>query len=520
MLILFILGSLAYFNVLNGPFLFDDEHFIEKNVMIRNLKNIPDIYSSSVTEGAAIKGNFYRPNQQMGYALLYNYFGLDPMPYHLVSILLHILNAFLLFLLILRIGFSRTGAMIAAVFWLLHPIQTEAISYISGLADPLGFFFTLSGMHLFLVYILKRPSIWVLSASVVLFILALATKENQVVFMPLSFLLLFYLIKTGQVKWSARLLIPVDIFIVIAVFYLYFKFRVFNFSDGIGLADQINIYTEHLYIRIYTFISVLWDYVKMIFFPLDLNYEKPYLAYASLWTWRAAFGLFLISSLIASFVYVRRMPELFLALAWFFIGLAPYTGTVPLNAMFLEHWLYIPLAGIAILLASLYGKLKQGVGKTIFLTFFALLMILYGLRTYMRNTEWADIEKFYLNELKYTDSSIRIYNNLGMYYADNQNDEKAIYYYQKSIDAGNWFPQPHHNLSNLYLKQGDTLLALNELQFALEIDPQFAYSLLRLSEVYQSGGQSLKAMDAYELYLNAIEGKKNNLSDIKEMFAD
>ena len=115
LLLLLLFGLLAYVNVLKGPFLFDDEHFIVKNVMIQSLKSIPDIYSSSVTEGAGISANFYRPNQQLMFAFLFQLFGLNALPYHLFSVLLHILNAFLLFKLINSIQFSRTASFVAAV---------------------------------------------------------------------------------------------------------------------------------------------------------------------------------------------------------------------------------------------------------------------------------------------------------------------------------------------------------------------------------------------------------------------
>ena len=185
-LILLFLGMLAYFNVLQGPFLFDDEHFIEKNVMIRSLSNIPEFFSSSVTEGASLSGNFYRPNQQLVYAVLFQFFGLNPMPYHLLSVLLHILNAFLLFSLLSKLNFSRIASFLAAAFFLLNPIQTEAVSYISGMADSLGFCFMLLGLNFFMKYLLNRGRFLFLFISSLFFIIALFTKENQVVFLPLA----------------------------------------------------------------------------------------------------------------------------------------------------------------------------------------------------------------------------------------------------------------------------------------------------------------------------------------------
>lgn len=516
-IILVLLGFLTYANVLNGPFLFDDEHFIEKNVMVQSLKNIPDIYSSSVTEGAGIHGNFYRPNQQLMYAVLFRIFGLNSTPYHFLSILLHIINAFLIFSLLKKLHFSNVGAFISSLFFLLHPVQTEAVAYISGLADPLGYFFSLSGLNLFAAFLI-RGAAWRIAVSTLFLLLALFSKENQVVFLPIAILLYFYLGASKRIRFKSRHLVPLNIFLVMVVGYLYLKFRVFNFNEGIGLTDSVNVYTEYLHIRIYTFISILWDYAKLIVFPWDLHYEKPYTAYASLWQWRAAFGAVLILLFISSAIFIKRSPGVFLGLGWFFAGLLPFTGIIPLNAMFLEHWLYIPLTGMAILLAALYEQLESIKVKNILLLVFTIVMVLFGARAIARNAQWADIEKFYLNELKYTGQSIRIYNNLGMYYSDAGDDTKAVEYYQKSILVGDHYPQPHHNLANLYLERGDTATALNELHRALQIDPNFIYSLHKLYEVFQARGETLKSIDAYGLLLNASDGKRNSLEDINALF--
>ncbi len=144
--ILLAFALICYVNVIDGPMLFDDEHFIEKNLLIQSLDNIPDIFTTSVTEGAYIGSNFYRPNQQVVYAFLYHFFGLNPVAYHLVSILLHLLNAFFIFLLLVRFSFSKNASFIAALLFLVHPVQVEAVSYISGLADPLGLFLLLLGL--------------------------------------------------------------------------------------------------------------------------------------------------------------------------------------------------------------------------------------------------------------------------------------------------------------------------------------------------------------------------------------
>jgi hypothetical protein len=449
-LLLFIIALICYTNVINGPMFFDDEHFIERNATIRSLKNIPEIYTTSVTEGAHISGNFYRPNQQLLYSVLFSLFELDPLPYHILPVLLHLLNAFLIFILLNNLGFGRASGFIAAVFFLSHPIQTESVSYISGLAGPLGLFFVLAALNQFVTGLykkLQRQKSFYLLFSGLLFIVALLSKENMIVFLPLS-ILLFVFIDKEKKKNSGRYIISgIAAYFVISFAYLLMRFEFLNISDTIGLTDKDNIYTRSLMVRLITFTNVLWDYVVMIFYPLRLNYEKPYMAYVSLASFRGVFGIVFILAAIVSFVFRKKNKRVFLGLCWFFISLLPFTGIIPLNSMYLEHWLYVPIIGISILLASLFEFLLKKKKAQIFLYLFVLLITLYSIRTIARNNEWSDVEKFYLNELKYTDSSIRIYNNLGMYYADRNEVGKSIEYYKKAISAGDLFAQPHHNLS-------------------------------------------------------------------------
>ena len=513
-----IAGFACYAVMLKGPMLFDDEQFIQKNKYVHDL-NISKIYSTSVTEGAMLNSNFYRPNQQLVFSLIYQLWGDKPVPYHLISLLLHIINTFLLFLILRLLGVSQLPAFFGAALFLIHPVQTEAVSYISGAADPLSACFLLTGLYCFIKGALTNQKQlnsqykWMILAGG-LFLLALFTKENMVVFLPILVILMIWLLITKKIKSARPLLKYMLAFTLIAGLYIVLKFTIFNFSSFKGLTGEENIYTQKLSVRLITFLSILIEYVKMIFFPLDLNYEKPYTAYTDFFNEKSWLGIVLFVLMVFVIVKRKKMPNTFLGLGIFFIGLAPYSGIIPLNAMFLEHWLYIPMTGAAILFATLinfFDKKKQAVYFVVSLT---IVFVLLGVRTYSRNTEWADIEKFYLNELKYTKSSIRIYNNLGMYYAEKNKPKKAISYYQKAIATYDDFPQPHHNIGNIYSKQGAVNEAINEFYLALMIDPNFIYSLNSLYEIFKKTGRDDKAQNILLLIENVNQGKQNDTHTI------
>lgn len=492
LVVLLIAVFASYFPVLSGPFLFDDEFFIEKNESVRGFK-VKEIYTTGVTQGANIGGNFYRPNQQFAFAVINKIFGQKPLAFHAFSILCHALCAFLLFVFLVGLNFSRMGSLIGASLFLLHPVQTEAVSYISGLADPLSVLFLLSGL-IFLTKALKENAAtkW-FALSVLFFILALFTKENTVVFFPLAVVVAFFLHFSSQTKWQNKTGLWFGLFTLLALGYLVLKFTVFKFGDNAGLTSEKNLYTENLHIRIITFFNILPEYFKMFLFPKNLNYEKPYTAYTELMNMRVFISLLAVAVFAYSVYSIKKMPFLFLATAWFFVAIAPFTGIIPLNSMYLEHWLYVPIIGFIMLIVLLHEFLaakKISVGFAIVLI---SVLLLFSVRTFSRNKEWSDVEKFYLNELKYSQDAIRIYNNLGMYYAGKKQYSKAISYYQKAIKKWDNFPQPHHNIANIYLDMNRPEDALNELYNALRIDPNFLYSLDKLQLVYAAYGREDKA---------------------------
>lgn len=511
--ILFVAVSISYFPVLKGPFLFDDEFFIQKNEVVRGF-DVKKIYTTGVTQGANVSGNFYRPNQQFVFAVLTKLFGQKPFVFHAFSIFCHTLGAFLLFLLLTELGFSRDGSFIGALLFLLHPIQTEAVSYISGLADPLSGIFLLSGL-LFLTKGVKENSVlkFMVPASV-FFVVALFTKESMVVFLPLAVIVSVFLFSSQTSKPTTTEWIFLIIFLGLDIVYLILKFTVFKFEDVAGLTSEKNLYTENLQIRIITFFNILPEYFKMFLFPKQLNYEKPYTAYTELLNMRSFISFFALAVLVVSVYKLKKQPTLFLGLAWFFAALMPYTGLIPLNSMFLEHWIYIPVIGLIILVVGLYEFLKKKNAARYFSIALIPVLLLFVYRTNARNKEWANIEKFYLNELKYSQDAIRIYNNLGMYYADKKQFSKAISYYKKAIQKWDNFPQPHHNIANIYLDMNRPEDALNELYNALRIDPNFLYSLDKLQLIYAAYGREDKAQVIRSWIGQIQQGRKIEFAQI------
>ena len=473
LLVLAVVGMAIFGNVMQGEFIFDDDLLIVNNQHIRSLKNIPKFFTTSSTDGAGLSdSNFYRPLQTLAYTVIFAIFGLNPSVYHLLPVLLHIAGALLIFLLLTRLKLSRTASFLAALIFLVHPIQTEAVSYIAGVADPMGLFFVLAGLLVYLdVYSPKLGQrLSKLTATLALFILALLSKELTV-----TFFLLATLLTASQ--WSQykkpeqhfRFYVLVS-YTILAIVYLILKFFVFDFTNVLGLTQDINLYTSSLGIRIITFISVLWQYAKMFFWPANLYLERPYEAYATIFTPQGAFGIQAIILLVAAIIYAlkRRRHLLFLSLLWIVVSFIPVSGIIPLNAIYLEHWL----------------------------------------RTIVRNRDWADAVAFFENEIRNNPGTARSYNNFGMVLDKKGDHRRAIEQYKQAIAIRDDYPQTHHNFGNSLLAIGLYDQAIEQFLLALKINPNFPYSLVALRNIYFAANKT-EVAEQFANFLKKLQNGEN-----------
>ncbi len=210
----------VYGNSLKNSFVWDDELLVTGNPSIRSLSNIPGFFRTDLAP--EIGGNFFRPLQAISYTIDYACWGLNPFGYHLTSILIHIANSILVFLLIsdlIKRGGSkhslkpapgmdpdivaadyrmvtRIVPFLTALLFLVHPVQTESVAYIAGRADLLAAFF----MLLAVLLSLESKKIFRLCLSLIFFLIALSAKEAAII---LPLLIVIYHFTRGKMTGRA-----------------------------------------------------------------------------------------------------------------------------------------------------------------------------------------------------------------------------------------------------------------------------------------------------------------------------
>ncbi|MDP3696432.1 MAG: tetratricopeptide repeat protein, partial [Candidatus Taylorbacteria bacterium] len=528
LVLVFLLIGISFFVYafnLSNPLFWDDVEWILENRFVHDFGQIKEIFTGNVLTGFGLTSDYYRPFLMLTFAFNYVLGGENPIGYHLINNGLHIANGLLIFLFFRRF-IGQPASFIAALLFLIHPLQTEAVTYIAGRGDPLSVFFMLLAIwlfnHMFRSSTSKQGS-WFLIGSLAVMILALLSRETAIL---LPFLLvLFYMAFLSNGKFINSLkdgLIKTWPYFTISAVYFVLRLTVLNFKDTLNFYSQANFYTEHLSYRLYTFGAVLFEYFKLILVPVGLHMEREMAVRTSIFQWPVwpAIGIVLCIMYFVLWFYKKDLKILntqytihntdyriwFFGWSWFFIGLAPVSGILPINAVMYEHWLYLPLVGLFILagfyLDKLFGFLKEN-HRFLFVIcvlLFGVYISFYAVQNVKRNVLWGDPIKFYEDILRYNPTSLRVINNLANQYYLEKNFEKAEEYYKKSIEneSGIRFAQPYYNLGNTYRERGGLDTAIEYYNKAIEADPNFPFSYHSLAVIYAGQGELKKASDILE----------------------
>ncbi len=485
-LILFVLA--AYCNVYGNGFLLDDEFLLQKNRFIEDADYFWRIFTSSSTMGAGGTDSFYRPMQTLAYFIVVQIFGLQIPAIHALNVVLHAINACLIFGLgVGRLKIKPLFAFSAALIWAAHPLHTEAVTYMSATADPLHAMFVLLAL-------VNSRRIWVAN---IFFIFGLMSKESAIV-LPLLVMVLEAVESEEPFHWRTYLRTwPLW---VTTVLYLIARKTVLNFDDTFSFYKEANIYTENIAFRALTFLGTLPMYGYLLLWPHNLHMERDFPVFAG-WTLEPILGgLFLLAGALAIFLERNKSWRPFsLAALWFFMAHIPHTGVLlPVNSLFLEHWMYLPSIGLILGLMAWLSRTR--IPGLPVLAVSAIIALALGSVTFIQNRVWASPITFYENILRAAKGNCRVHNNLGMAYAERGEGDRAIEQYLKAVAIKDVYAQVRHNLAEEYMRRGDLQEAIVQLKRALDIDPQFYYSYKNLAAVYQRLGDQKEAQRYFDLY--------------------
>src|SRR5260221_7729681 len=398
-LILIAVTFLAYFSSFSNPFIWDDEQFITRNVYVQNF-DIQKIFTTNTVAGAGVQSNYYRPLTTLSFAIDAKIWGQNPFGFHLTNFLLHLGAGLMLFFLLVELfswgakpgtvrylakaGAGLYPAFFIALFFLIHPVQTEAVTYINSRGDSLYAFFLFGSLWLFAsslrgrskatdaaiskgsrllrfaryrtVLGFTRNDVIRILAVIGFFVASLLSKEIALAGVGLFIVILILSffrhsadsersVENSRIRSWMRLtqddnikkgIIIIGLIVLIIIAYIILRFTVLRFANIVNFYGGDNQYTRSLAIRLFTFCKVLWTYLGLLLWPYPLHMERSIelvRSFFSFWV-LGILGLFGGLGIFGIFEIKKRGTAWILfGLLWFLIMLVPSSGIIPINGI-------------------------------------------------------------------------------------------------------------------------------------------------------------------------------------------
>jgi tetratricopeptide (TPR) repeat protein len=505
---------LAYSNSLQGNFVYDDVFFIKESPLIRDLSNVPTIFTSAFWESSSrpVKA-FYRPLTVSSYALNFGVGGFEPFGYHLTNVLLHLANALLVFSVAYLLSRHSILSTAVALLFGLHPINTEVVAWISGRGDLLGTFFFLGALVLYMrAYPPERAREsqvriprWIVGAGLLAFMLGLLAKESVATLVVV--LVLYELTFRGSTRGKGVRLVP---FIVVLVAYLGWRVTVLGGIQASSIYFVANpLMDEASWPRAFTAIKVFGKYLGLLLFPLrlavDYSYNQIPVA-RSFWEPGV-----LVSGLVATGI----LRLLFLCwsrnrLVFFGVGFFLVTGSLifanalfPFTAIFGERFMYLPSVGFVLASAGLAHWGAEWMPNRFRVRTVGLLtaLVLAGFfgRTWSRNFDWRDEFSLFRSAAEVNPESALAQFSLATQYYIQGKYALARSGYQKALEIYPNYGQARLGLGNVALAERNFARALEELSGAASLLPDDEQTHIMLGVAYWGLGRLDEAVRETEM---------------------
>jgi tetratricopeptide (TPR) repeat protein len=559
-LLIISISFLAYSNTFNSPFQFDSKAVIAENPIIRNLQFYIDPSQAKVyKEFFEYKTFARRFIGYLSFALNYRFHQLDVTGYHVINLVIHIINALLIYLLVLLtlktprlLGSSMSGyrahvAIVAALLFSSHPVQIQAITYVWQRVTSLATLFYLLSLISYVIWRLSAPgsnfknresfsvkTLLLYVTSIVASVLAMNTK--QIAFtLPLIVLLYEGIFFTGRIRRRMLLLIPLLLTLLII------PVSLVDIDKPVGeLIGDVSEVTRGASLMprteyFFTSIRVIVTYIRLIFLPVNQNLDYDYPQYGSFFNPEILISsLFLLSILgIAVYLLIKFRNTLLhtrlisFGILWFFINLSLESSIIPLSNVIYEHRLYLPIFGMLIaIITSLsivierLGQSWPGSGRTV-VSVVGLIVIILTFATFQRNKVWKHENTMWEDVVSKSPNKPRGHNNLGLSYQSQGRIKEAIQHYETAVKLDPDYLLAYSNLGVAYKSLGYIDKAIEQYMRAVMIQPNDPITYYNLGNAYQSKGSFEEAIKYYRI---AIRLKPDftqaiaNLNHVYELF--
>lgn len=517
--VLILLPLVAYAASLGGGFVQDDVALIEHNEAIRDPAAIPSLFGNSYRNGTPIgTADFlYRPVVIASYALQHATTGMNPLPFHLVNVLLHVCVVLALFDVVRRLCGDERMALIAGALYSVHAAISEAVMNCSGRAEVLAALFGLLAWRALLrdETLERRSRTFFIAGS--LAFLALLSKESAVALPGLVLLGDVFrrsmLRPEGSLMTGLRQVLSpaagltalqrLAMLSAVVVVYLMVRFAVLG---GLGMsASEIPFLDNPLASapatsRVLTALAVVGRYIALLVVPLRLSSDYSFeqisvLDAPDVWAFVGAAAL--VAGVALVFVRGTAARVAALGLMWFWGSLLLASNlVVPVGTIMAERLLYVPAMGFLVIVAWWLTRLDRRLAATLL----GVIVIALGARTFVRAADWRTVESFNLAAVRTAPASVKALYNAGNARQAAGDLDQAIEYYRDAVSRLDSYGKAWTNLGTALYLRGRHDEAERALQRAVELQPESVTAHASLGELYLA---TKRAADAANMLAKA-----------------
>lgn len=494
---LLLLAFAVYANTLLAGFLFDDHFQIEQNPYLRGFGHLREILTTPVWSFQGGEGlpNFYRPVMTFGYLLCHAVFGASSFGYHLVSVLLHVVVVWLVFAVGLALFKDFRAALVAGLFFALHPIHTESVAWIAGVTDiEMTLFFLLAFWCFLRIGEPGWSSLRLYAAMLACFVLALFSKESAIV-LPLVATIYEHAYRADDGPWREKVRRHAPLWIAAAAYLVLRRLLLGALVSAHFHADLTWPQT------ILSGIALLGRYFLKFLWPWPLCFYYPFQKSTSLADPMVIAGLLVIALSVWLFAVLWRRARLYsFALLWIFLTLAIVlnprwmTGTV-----FAERYWYLPSVGASWLLgagaAALWRRLQGAsrLGRGFALATGVFIATLAAGATVARNRDWRSDRSLCLQTLSVRPHAAHFRVNLAGMDWDAGNHALAEQEWRAALAEDARDPVTLWDLGMAAYERKSYSEALDYLDRSTAVAPQYATPFIYRGRVYEALGDAANA---------------------------
>ncbi len=502
--IIILLGIIIYSNSFNCSFHFDDLFRIVDNTSIRNLADVKAWWN-------------FDPNRPIGiftFALNYHFNQLDVRYWHLVNLVIHLINACLVWWLTFLIFSSpalkdnpiirqkKVIAFFTALLFVSHPLATQSVTYIvQRLASMVTLFYLLS----LALYVKARLSnkgnivkFLLFAGSLVSAVLALLTKENAFT-LPFAIVLFeIFFLQTKKLSLNFKdyriILLMAAFLSLIIIIPLKFSLSIFKPIPS----GELNAYPITSFNYLFTQFSVIVKYIQLLFLPINQNLDYDFPISNNFFGIRTLLSFLLLLSLIILAMFLFKRYRIFsFGIFWFFLTLSIESSFIPITDVIFEHRTYLPSFGFFLILSSGIYVLLWNKYKYIAISILVIIIGSNSFLTYERNKVWKDDLTLWSDVVSKSPNKARSILNLGVAYVNLGQWDKAIAEYSRIIEIDPKYRDAYYNRGVAYVNLGQWDKAIPDYSRTIELDPKNINAYSNRGNVYGNLGQWDKAIADY-----------------------